>query len=161
MSMRRKLERMMSRTGLTAMGGPATVDDILPEAKVLSARVSAVIFQRQPMNPLAALLALDSVKASVARTVVEADVSELDREKFWDSYAQMEFAAQMGEPLALETQSKDLGLGLVRVTIAARLDKLPTEADGDELIRRQVEALRDFANALEGTPRISDRKEGT
>jgi hypothetical protein len=48
----------------------------------------------------------------------------------------------------VETMSKDLGMGGVEVRLYARNSKLPNESDGIELLRRQRDALLEFAAAM-------------
>jgi hypothetical protein len=48
-----------------------------------------------------------------------------------------------------DASTKQLELGAVTVILHAYPDRLPTEEDGNELIRRQVAALRQFADMFE------------
>lgn len=149
MSTRRKFERMMQRTGLTAMGGPATAEDVLPEAAAIAKRVEALVYAKQPMSPLAVLLALDVVKGIVAKTVEQAEVSELDRERFWGSYETLRAGCAPNDGFSIETQQKIVSNGTVTVSLGARLEKLVTAEDATELMRQQAEALRQFADLID------------
>jgi hypothetical protein len=48
----------------------------------------------------------------------------------------------------IEALEKDLGLGAIQVVLIGYQDKLITEADATELLKRQASALREYLGKL-------------
>lgn len=85
MSDRRKLERAIARAGARSGGGTVGVSELRAEANQLAKQLIEVTFARQPVNPLAALLALEVTRRHVVALVDESDESEESKARFWES----------------------------------------------------------------------------
>lgn len=86
MSTRRKLERSIKRArGETSGGGMVAVSEIRAEATEIANRLIPIAFQRQPVSPLAVLLALEVTRQHVVLLVEESTQSEESKARFWES----------------------------------------------------------------------------
>lgn len=156
MSTRRKFERQMARSGARAMAGPTTAGEMFEEANALVAVTLPVLVKKQPMNPMAQLLALDCMRNHIELVIDESPVTDADKAKLRESYRHARDIYE--ESLRARGQSsreirnvygKNFDRGHVRVEIVAYRDRLPTEADASLILREQAGALREMADMIE------------
>lgn len=148
----KRLKRMMDATGLRAMSGPVLISEAKDLTNDFYRRLKTLVFDKQPMSPMPILIALDAVRRDVVKLVDNADLPEYDREQFW-----LSLRALSDEALSLEksqhtidnTMRRELDLGAITVTTTAYKSKIPRVEDSTELVRRQVAALRQYADIWE------------